>query len=55
LDSLDGGSASRKAPTYTEQHNTEKRGHRSMPRAGFESTIPLQKGCFLNIINYIYT
>jgi len=36
---LDGGSARRKATTYTGQHNTEKRGHTSMPRAGFEPTI----------------
>jgi len=26
---------------YTGQHNTEKRGHKFMPRAGFESTIPM--------------
>jgi hypothetical protein len=38
-DSLDGGSACHKATTYTEQYNTEKRGHTSMPRAGFEPTI----------------
>jgi len=38
---LDGGSARRKATTYTGQHNTEKRGHTSMPRAGFEPTIPV--------------
>jgi len=38
---LDGGSAHRKATTYTGQHNTEKHGHRSMPRAGFEHTIPV--------------
>jgi hypothetical protein len=40
-DSLDGGSARRKVTTYTGQHNTEKRGHTSMPRAGFEPTIPV--------------
>jgi hypothetical protein len=40
-DSLDGGSARRKASTYTGQHNKEKRGHTSMPRAGFEPTIPM--------------
>jgi hypothetical protein len=39
-DSLDGRSARRKATTYTGQHNTEKRGHTSMPGAGFERTIP---------------
>jgi len=38
---LDGGSARRKATTYTGQHNTEKRGHTSMPRAGFEPKIPV--------------
>jgi hypothetical protein len=38
-DSLDGGSARHKSTTYTGQHNTEKRGHTSMPRAGFEPTI----------------
>jgi hypothetical protein len=26
---------------HTEQHNTEKRGHTSMPRVGFESMIPV--------------
>jgi len=41
LGSLDGGSARRKATTYTEQNNTEKRGHTSMPRAGFKLTIPV--------------
>jgi hypothetical protein len=40
-DSLDGGSARRKASTYTGQHNTEKRGHTSMPRVGFEPKIPV--------------
>jgi hypothetical protein len=29
----------RNASTYTGQHNTEKRGHTSVPRAGFEPTI----------------
>jgi len=38
---LDGESARRKASTYTGQHNTEKCGHTSMPRAGFEPTIPV--------------
>jgi len=38
---LDGGSTRRKATTYTGQRNTEKRGHTSMPRAGFEHTIPV--------------
>jgi len=38
---LDGGSARRKATAYTGQHNTEKRGHTSMPRVGFEHTIPV--------------
>jgi hypothetical protein len=38
---LGGGSARRKASTYTGQHNTEKRGHTAMPRAGFEPTIPV--------------
>jgi len=27
--------------TYTGHHNTAKRGHISMPRAGFEPTIPV--------------
>jgi hypothetical protein len=27
--------------TYTGQHNTEKRGHTSMPRMGFEPMIPV--------------
>jgi hypothetical protein len=40
-DSLDGGSARRKASTYTGQHNTEKGGHTSMPREGFETAIPV--------------
>jgi len=38
---LDGGSARRKASTYTGQHNTEKRGHTSMARVEFEPTIPV--------------
>jgi len=38
---LDWGSARRKASTYTGQNNTEKRGHTSMPRQGFEATIPV--------------
>jgi len=36
-----GGSARRKAITYTGQHNTEKRGHTSTPRVGLEPTIPV--------------
>jgi len=36
---LDGESSQRKATTYTGQHNTEKCGHTSMTRAGFEPTI----------------
>jgi hypothetical protein len=40
-DSLDGGSARRKSSPYTEQHNTEKRGHTSMLRAGFEPAMPV--------------
>jgi len=36
---LDGGSARREASTYTGEHNTGKRGHTSMPQAGFELTI----------------
>jgi hypothetical protein len=44
MDSLDGGSARRKASAYTGQHNTEKRGHMSMPRAGFEPTILVVEG-----------
>jgi len=38
---LGGGSARRKASTYTGQHNTEKHRHTSMPRAGFEAAIPM--------------
>jgi hypothetical protein len=38
---LDGGSARRKASTYTGQRNTEKRGHILMPREEFEPTIPV--------------
>jgi hypothetical protein len=38
---MDGGSARRKASTYTGQHNTEKHRHTSMPRAGFENAIPM--------------
>jgi hypothetical protein len=41
LDSLAGGSARRKASTDTGQHNTETRGHTSMPRAGFETAISM--------------
>jgi hypothetical protein len=39
-DTLDGGSACRKATTYTGQHNAEKRRNTFMPRAGIEPTIP---------------
>jgi len=35
------GSVRRKASTYTGQHNTEKHGHTSMPRAGFVPAIPM--------------
>jgi len=35
------GSAQHKASTYTEQHNTEKCGHTSMPQVGFEPAIPV--------------
>jgi hypothetical protein len=38
-DSMDGGSARHKASIYTGRHNTEKRGHTSMTRVGFEPTI----------------
>jgi hypothetical protein len=41
---LDGGSARRKVSTYTAQHNTEKRGHTSVPRAGLEPTICVFQG-----------
>jgi len=30
-------------PIYTVQHNTEKRGYTSMPRTGFEPTIPVSE------------
>jgi len=36
---LDGGSARRKAATYTQHNTEEKRGYTSMPLAGFEPTI----------------
>jgi len=39
---LDGGSAPRKASTYTGQHNTEKREHTSMTRVGFQPTISVR-------------
>jgi hypothetical protein len=39
--SLEGGTAHRKASTYTRQRNTQNRGHTSMPRAVFEPTIPV--------------
>jgi hypothetical protein len=32
---------SAKASTYTGQHNTEKHRNTSMPRTGFETTIPM--------------
>lgn len=38
---MDWESASRKAPTYTEQHRIEKHWHTYMPRQGFEQTIPM--------------
>jgi len=38
-DSLKGGSSHRKVSTYAGQHDTEKRVHPSMPRAGFEPTV----------------
>jgi hypothetical protein len=41
IGTLDGDSAQRKASTYTGQHNTEKGGHTSMPRTGFEPPIPV--------------
>jgi len=34
-------SAHRCTSTYTGQHNTEKRRYTSMPRAGFNPTIPV--------------
>jgi hypothetical protein len=37
----DGGPARRKAITCTGQHNTEKREHTTIPRAGLEPTIPV--------------
>jgi len=40
---MDGGSARRKASTYTGQHNTEKCGHTSMTRAEFETTTPVSE------------
>jgi hypothetical protein len=40
-DPLDGGTAHRKATTYTGEHKTEKREYTSMPRARFEPTIPV--------------
>jgi hypothetical protein len=42
-DSLDEGSARRKASACAEQRNTERRGQTSMPRAGFEPTISVSK------------
>jgi hypothetical protein len=49
-DSLYEGSARRKATTYTGQINTEKRGHTSMLRAGFEPTIPV-----FELLNTVHT
>jgi len=40
-DPLGGESARRISPAYTGQHNTQKRGHTSVPRAGFETAIPV--------------
>jgi hypothetical protein len=37
------GSARRKASTCTGQHDTQIRGHTSVPRVGFEPTIPVFK------------
>jgi hypothetical protein len=37
---LDGGSAHRKASAYAGQHDQNKRIQISMPRVGFEPTIP---------------
>jgi hypothetical protein len=36
-----GDQSSAKASTYTGQHNTERRRHTSVPRAGFEPAIPM--------------
>lgn len=40
-DSFHGGSDHRKGSTDTAQHNTEKHGNTSTPRAGFEPAIPV--------------
>jgi len=40
---LNGGPAHCKASTYTGQHNTGKRCHASMPRAGFNPDIPVSE------------
>jgi hypothetical protein len=40
-DSLDEWSARRKAATYTGQHKQNKRRQTSVPRVGFEPTIPV--------------
>jgi len=37
---LDGGSDHHMSTTYTGPHSTEKRVHISMPRAGFQTTMP---------------
>jgi hypothetical protein len=41
LDSLDGGSARRKAATYTGQHKHNKRRQTSMSLVGFDPVIPV--------------
>jgi len=38
---LDGGSANRKACTYTGQHSTEKSGHSATAGTGSEPTVPV--------------
>jgi hypothetical protein len=43
-DSLDEGSACRKASTYTGQHKTERRGETSLSRMGFKPTIQCSSG-----------
>jgi hypothetical protein len=40
-DSLGGGSAHRKAVTYTQNNKQNKRAQTSMTRVGFEPTIPV--------------
>jgi hypothetical protein len=41
---LGGGSACRKAATYTQQHKQNKRTQTSTPRVGFELTAPVFVG-----------